>query len=131
MGNWITVTKAVSSEAKNMFGWIEWIVMADLPVTVVENELYRRHSSLESTSYKTVTKQMEAVLKIIKENIKRGLPPSFGVIFDGWSRDGEHYVGIFATWARDDGSVVKRLIACGVQDLSQKFSLLQIKGNRR
>ena len=29
MGNWVTVTKVVSAEAKNMFAWIEWIVMAD------------------------------------------------------------------------------------------------------
>ena len=119
IGNWITVTKIVSPEAKNMFGWIEWIVMADLPVTVVENELYKKRSNLESTTYKTVMKHMEALLRLIKENIKRGLPPTFGIIFDGWSCDGEHYIGIFATWVRDDGSVVKRLIACGVQDLPE------------
>ena len=35
----------------------------------------------------------------------------------GWSCDGEHYVGVFATWVRESGVVVKRLIACGVQDL--------------
>jgi len=119
LGNWITVTKVVSPEAKNMFGWIEWIVMADLPVTVVENEFYKKRSTLESTTYKTVMKHMEALLRLIKENIKRGLPPTFGIIFDGWSCDGEHYIGIFATWVRDDGSVVKRLIACGVQDLPE------------
>jgi len=35
----------------------------------------------------------------------------------GWSCDGEHYIGIFATWVKESGVVVKRLIACGVQDL--------------
>ena len=119
LGNWITVTKVVSPEAKNMFCWIEWIIMADLPVTIVENELYKKRSNLESTTYKTVTKHMENLLRLIKENIKRGLPPTFGILFDGWSCDGEHYIGIFATWVRDDGYVVKRLIACGVQDLPE------------
>ena len=93
--------------------------MADLPVTVVENEFYKKRSNLESTTYKTVMKHMEALLRLIKENIKRGLSPTFGTIFDGWSCDGEHYIGIFAAWVRDDGSVVKRLIACGVQDLPE------------
>ena len=119
LGDWITVKKIVSPEAKNMFAWIEWIVMADLPVTVVENDLYKKRSNLSPTTYKTVTKHMEALLRLIKSGIKRGLPPTFGIIFDGWSCDGEHYVGIFATWVRDDGSVVKRLIACGVQDLPE------------
>ena len=117
MGNWVTVTKVVSAEAKNMFAWIEWIVMADLPLTVVENEFYKKRSNLEPTTYKTVTKYMDNLLKLVRANIKRGLPKMFGIIFDGWSCDGEHYIGIFATWVRDDGSVVKRLIACGVQDL--------------
>lgn len=120
MGNWVTVTKIVSPEAKNMFGWIEWIVMADLPLKIVENEYYRKRTNLEPTTYKTITKHMENLLKLIKENIKRGLPKTFGIIFDGWSCDGEHYIGIFATWVReDDGTVVKRLLACGVQDLPE------------
>lgn len=122
MGNYVTVTKIVSAEAKNMFGWIEWIVMADLPMTVVENEFYKKRSNLEPTTYKTVTKHMETLLSLVRQNIKRTLPKTFGIIFDGWSCDGEHYVGIFATWVRDDdGSVVKRLIACGVQDLPESI----------
>jgi len=52
---------------------------------------------------------MEALLRLIKENIKRGLPPTFGAIFDGWSCDGEHYIGAFATWVRDDGLTRPRL----------------------
>lgn len=119
MGNYVTVTKIVSAEAKNMFGWIEWIVMADLPLKIVENEFYQKRSNLEPTTYKTLSKHMENLLRLVKENIKRGLPKMFGLIFDGWSCDGEHYIGVFATWVRDDGSVVKRLIACGVQDLPE------------
>jgi hypothetical protein len=70
MENYIVATKIVSAEAKNMFGWIEWIVMADLPLTVVENEFYKKRSNLESTTYKTVTKHMEALLRLTRENIK-------------------------------------------------------------
>ena len=81
MRNWVTVTKVVSTQAKNMFAWIEWVVMADLPSTVVENEFYKRQSNLEPTKYKTVTKYMENLLILVRVNIKRGLPQMFGIIF--------------------------------------------------
>ena len=41
MDSYVRVTKTVSPDAKNMFAWIEWIVMADLPITVVDNEYYK------------------------------------------------------------------------------------------
>ena len=118
MGNWLTVTRVVSTEAKNIFAWMEWVVMADLPLTVVDNELFRKRSNLLPTSYKTLSKTMGLLASLCRANIKRSLPTTFGIIFDGWSCDGEHYIGIFATWVRDkDDTVVRRLIACGVQEL--------------
>ena len=126
MDNFVRVTKLVSSDAKNMFGWIEWIVMADLSITIVDNEYYRKRSNLKSTSYKIVSKHMETLLKLVEENIKLGLPETFGLIFDGWTCDGEHYIGIFATWVRADGSVVKLLIACGVQDLPAEETITRL-----
>ena len=65
MGSWVTVTKVVLAEAKNMFAWIEWIVEADLPLTVVESEFYRKRSNLEPTSYRAATKYMESLLKLV------------------------------------------------------------------
>ena len=83
MDSYLKVTKAYSDEAKTMHSWIEWIVLADLPIYVVENDLYRKNSKLAATSYKTVTKYMTSLLEIVKLNIKRGLPKAFGIIFDG------------------------------------------------
>jgi hypothetical protein len=119
MDRFVQVHKIVSDKAKGIFGWIEWIVMADLPITIVDNPIYRKRSNLPPTNYKTITKYMEKLLEIVQRNIKRDLPPTFGIIFDGWTCDSEHYIGVFATWSRNDGSVVKRLIACGVQDLPE------------
>ena len=61
--NRFVVKKSVSSDAKSMHGWIEWIVLADLPVTIVQNEYYRKYSrnSLKPTMYKTITKHMETL----------------------------------------------------------------------
>ena len=77
------VTRVVTDEAKNMHRWIEWIVLADLPLYVVENERYRKNSSLKSTTYKTISKHMTNLLEIAKLNVKEALPKSFGIIFDG------------------------------------------------
>ena len=45
------------------------------------------------------------------------LPATFGIIFDGWSCAGEHYIGIYATWVNISGGVMQVLLSCGVQDL--------------
>jgi hypothetical protein len=66
MGNYVTVTKIVSAEAKNIFGWIEWIVVVDLLMTAVENEFYKKRSNLEPTTYKTVTEHMETLLGLVR-----------------------------------------------------------------
>jgi hypothetical protein len=58
-------------------------------------------------------------LKEVKTSIYEELPEKFGIIFDGWSCDGEHYIAIFATWVNSSGGVCERLLACGVQDLPE------------
>jgi hypothetical protein len=79
----ISITKVVSDEAKNINSWIEWIVLADLPICVVENVQYHKFTTLKPTTYKTITKYMTTLLEIVKANLKRGLPKTFGLIFDG------------------------------------------------
>ena len=34
-------TRSVPDKAKNLFHWVQWIVMCDLPPSIVENECYR------------------------------------------------------------------------------------------
>ena len=119
--NRFVMKKSISPDAKSIHGWIEWVVLADLPVTIVQNEYYVKYSrnTLKPTTYKTVTKYMERLEELTRRDIARELPPTFGLVFDGCSCDGEHYIGAFAVWTRDDGSVSKRLISCGVQDIPE------------
>ena len=112
-----------------LFAWIKWIIMADLPITIVENTHYRKHSLLKPTTYKTVTMHMEKLLGIVRGNIKRGLPQTFGLIFDGWSCDySEHYIGIFATSIRDDGNVVKIILDSVIKSSASHFIFLTFRG---
>ena len=57
------------------------------------------------------------VFKRVKQSFKEELPPTFGIIFDGWSCEGEHYIGVFASWVNKSGGVCERLLACGVQGI--------------
>jgi hypothetical protein len=107
MDKYVKITKVISEEAKNMYGWLEWIVMADLPITIVENDYYIKRSNLLPTTYKTVTKYMDKLLILVKDYIKKCLPSSYGIIFDGWTCDSEHYIAIFATWTLSSGTVIK------------------------
>lgn len=36
--------------------------------------------------------------RYIEERIKASLPPSFGIIFDGWSEAGTHFLAMFASF---------------------------------
>ena len=83
MDSFVSITKVVSDEAKNISSWIEWTVLADLPITVVESEHYRKNSTLKPTTYKSITKYMISLLEIVRTSIKRGLPKTFGLVFDG------------------------------------------------
>ena len=85
MDSYLNVTKVYSDEAKMMHSWIEWIVLADLPIYVVENPLYRKYSKLKQTTYKTISKYMTSLLEIVRLNIKRCIPKTFGII-SSWLR---------------------------------------------
>ena len=57
------------------------------------------------------------MLHEVQDEITKELPTSFGIMFDGWSCGGEHYIGVYATWVNVSGGVTKILLACGVQDI--------------
>ena len=81
--------------------------MADLPITIVENDYYIKRSNLLRTTYKTVTKYMDKLLILVNDCIKMGLPSTFGIIFDACTCNSEHYIAIFATWPLSSGTVIK------------------------
>ncbi len=56
----------------------------------------------------------------MQEYVSAELPDSFGLVFDGWTMNREHYVAVFALWTKQNGTnkkVMKRLLSCGVQAL--------------
>ena len=64
---------------------LEWVIMADLPFTFVENDLTRKFSKLGVLSRSTFMKYLQGVTKEVEMIIKKQLPSKFGLIFDGWT----------------------------------------------
>jgi len=100
----------VSDKAKTIHAWMEWTIMTDSPSTFVENKYNRKYAKIEAISRRTFNKYKDTVYKMVVNKIKEELPTTFMVYFDGWSCDGEHYLGIFATWTNSSGGVIVRCV---------------------
>ena len=104
-------------EAKNLHGWLEWMVMNDESPTFCENKYVKKNTKLQSITSKTLLKYAYKLNQRVKTKLSEELPKTFGLIFDGWTMAGEHYIAVFATWVTNANQVIKRLLCCGVQDL--------------
>jgi hypothetical protein len=108
---------SITDEARNIYSWLDFIIMNDLSLRCVDNPNILRHVKMDQISRKTLDKYLYKTIDFVKDIIKTNLPQRFGIIYDGWSCDGEHYIAIFATYSSPKGNVVHRLLSCGVQDL--------------
>lgn len=84
-----------------MFQWLQWILMRNMPVHEVEDALTRAMSKLRPVTVKAVQKCMEGIAIKIGQDLKKELGILFGLMFDGWSHAGVHYVALFAVYEPD------------------------------
>ena len=97
----------ITDKAKNIHCWIEWIVEENLPLSVCENKNTKRNTSLFNITGKTLKIYMKLLHQKVCATIRDLLPPTFGLILDGWTTGPYHYSGIFATFACDHNEVVQ------------------------
>ena len=103
----------MTDDAKNIYRWLDWIISENLSFEFADKETNRKYSNLP-----TLRKYVLLLSEKVKEEIRRLRPSSFGIIFDGWSLDTEHYLVIFATWTDESSSsevVQRRLLSCACQ----------------
>jgi len=105
-----TLSFAVPAKVKTMFSWIELMVMKNLPLSLVDDELFRRASCYDSVSSNSLKKYMELLCRKIESEMCSRLPTKFGIIFDGWCEGNDHYVALFACYD-EDGKGVFPLLA--------------------
>ena len=94
---------SINDKARNIFGWIEWILNANLPFTFADSEYTKKYASLSTISSRTLQKYIIALGHSIEDNIKQNLPEKFGIVIDGWKEGTTHYIAIFAAFADNKG----------------------------
>ena len=59
----------------------------------------------------TLMKYMELLVLQVENRIKDDLPEKFAIIFDGWSEDSTHFIGIFAVFSSAKDITKQHLLA--------------------
>lgn len=85
-------------KGKNVFGWMEIVILGLRPFSTVEDKIIRRYVNLEPLCVNTFKKHTDALVKRVEEKIQTLLPDRFCLVFDGWSCGDTHFLAIFATF---------------------------------
>jgi hypothetical protein len=88
-------------QVRQIYGWVRWIVMSLLPFSFCEDAHARLYSNLENISLNTFMKYMQQLCRIVEKKISNILPDKFAIVFDGWTSNQTHYVGVFCTFPSD------------------------------
>ncbi len=88
----------INKAKRNMFNWMEWIVMTNQPHSIVDFSM-----TCEAIRYKPITskllcKNILALCKGMQTSIKHKLPDKFSIAFDGWSEGSVHCIGLSASY---------------------------------
>ncbi|ETV75850.1 hypothetical protein H257_09825 [Aphanomyces astaci] len=100
----------VSDRVKGRFGWISWIVEEGLPLTFCEKPSTRRFTNLPIISHVTLRDNILRLTEVVEKKISKEIPDRFGIIFDGWTHNSEHYLAVFASYEKD-GVLVQPLLS--------------------
>jgi hypothetical protein len=93
----------MSPKGTQLFGWLEYCIHEDLPLSCVEKPMIRKYCNIKPCCIKTLRQNFLKVGYLTALNIKRDLPSKFGLLFDGWTAPyaREQYCAIYATYMKD------------------------------
>ena len=85
-----------------MFDYIKPITSMSLPLSIVQDELFRRFSNHEHNfSIKHVKQVMFQLVEIVEQLTGEEMKcTKVAILHDGWTHAGTHYLGIFASYIR-------------------------------
>ena len=102
----------ISSRARDIYEWMLGIVEHCLPFSFVENEWARRNLKVSWISRPSLMKMLTKTSNLVAKKIRDSLPPTLGIVIDGWSEGTTHYVAVFCTFFDDrKKKVVKYLLS--------------------
>ena len=116
----------LNQREKDMFAWVVMIVMEHIPISSVENVNYRSFAQ-PNTHFgtKTVRRVILAMTVFIEQVLAAEIASAgkLSIVHDAWSKFGEHYFALFATYKATRRSVVNGVVT----DLSAPvISLLSV-----
>ena len=88
----------VSDAEMEMAEWINYLVMKNMPISLVDCPLLRRISKLKAMSSKCIRKHILSLVMLVRQQVQLCLPDKFAIIFDGWTEGTDHYVGVWASY---------------------------------
>ncbi|ETP29558.1 hypothetical protein F442_21329 [Phytophthora nicotianae P10297] len=100
----------VDQKSQTVFSWMEWITSCNLPFSWCEDPTVSKYTNLDRISTDTLLKYAGLVVREVEIDIGLAIPSKFGIMFDGWSFQSEHYLAVFAVFEHD-GQADKVLLA--------------------
>lgn len=103
----------LSSTSKSYFGWFDLVINGLLPFSFVENPVARLHFKHPPISLSTLMRHLPRLTELVEAKVAALLPPTFAIVFDGWSTASTHYLSVFASFpsATADNGYNLRLLA--------------------
>jgi hypothetical protein len=124
-GAFATFLPTVSKKEKEMFGWIQFIVLGNHSLAVVDNEITRDVVRFEKITSKLLRKTILSLKEEVKRDLRKMLPDKFVLVFDGWSEGTDHYIAVNASYivpgtnrATETLLAIRPLLAAGVITMS-------------
>ncbi|RAW21432.1 hypothetical protein PC110_g22125 [Phytophthora cactorum] len=82
----------------NLFGWLRWTVICNLPLHFCETPETRRYSNLDPIGEEQFLEGIAYVGQHVKTIMRSELTDHFGLKLDGWSHNSEHYLAVFVCY---------------------------------
>ena len=99
----------VNREYEDMYGWLDFILEENVPLYAIEKKRYRKFSQFESVfTYKRMKETISHLAKICESSLEIELKEAGrgAIMYDGWSKAGVHYIGIFGCYCRETYEVM-------------------------
>lgn len=111
----------------DIFRWIEWCVVDGMPVSFCERPLVRKNAKIQPITASTLQRHIDGLYLHVRDVVAAALPERFGLVLDGWTSGGRHFVAILAVYDDPSLSQLRQRNPAyddGVQCLSRRFVLL-------
>ncbi|EGZ09385.1 hypothetical protein PHYSODRAFT_254667 [Phytophthora sojae] len=99
--NTATLVSFIDQKSQTVFCWLDWTTACNLPFTWCEDPIVAKYTNLEHLSSETLLKYAHLVVRQVEIDIGLALSVIFGIMFDGWTFQSEHYLAVYAVFEHD------------------------------